>query len=315
MERVGWNAEPEEFLAMVALAYRHALRTVAPSGVEPLFREEASHGAFVDGLEQVCGRLHGPAEMLVVGCADDYLGCDARYAAEVLREVVPRQKIASVYSINLTRDDLHRPVRSCGGLRFDLVVSHSLLHFIPELGAVLRRIVTSLPESGMYLMAHEPNARFWLNQELLEERRRMAAGELARGRRQQLFSLAAYTTKLRLIVGWRPPIDLVRVANQDLRERHAFHAILSPHEMARIVDPHRPADGANEFRIGLNGFDARNLRIGPNRLAWARSYDHLGYVDYRGLPDKWARRNRELEQAYPDDGVNWTALWIVNQPA
>src|SRR5579872_6181517 len=179
MERVGCSAEPKEFLAMVASAYWHALRTLTPSGVEPMFREEASHGAFIAGVEQACRHLNGPAEILALGCADDYLGCDANYTAKVLRDVVPPEKIAALYSMNLTRGDLNKPIRSCGGCRFDLVVSHSFLHFVQELGAVMGRLVTLLSEGGVYLMAHEPNARFWSNHGLLEERRRMAAEELA----------------------------------------------------------------------------------------------------------------------------------------
>jgi hypothetical protein len=46
-----------------------------------------------------------------------------------------------------------------------------------------------------------------------------------------------------------------------------------------------------------------------------RSYDHLGYVDYPDLPEKWKRRDRDLAKLYPRDGSSWTALWVVDKLA
>lgn len=312
MERMGCRAAPAEFFEAVTSAYRRAQQVCLPSSAAPAFREGASHHAFVAGLEQAARYHEGPAHILALGCGHDFAGAGADYAAQVIREVIPAEKVRTLELMNLTRTDLQSPVLSSGKRRYDLVVSHSLLHFIPELSAALKHIAALLPSNGLYLMAHEPNARFRSNQQVLEERQRMLAERAARRRRMQLLNARAYWVKLRIFLGGEPPRSIDTMVNQYLAQRDGLHADLSANEIARIVDPHKPSDGADNFRIGLNGLDAESLcgpGFGDKTLIWSRSYDHLGYLDYNPLPQKWKQRNRELARAYPLDGAVWTALW------
>jgi hypothetical protein len=312
MERVGCQARPAEFLRLVNRIYRAAQKTLRVPDAS--FAHNTSHAIFRDALAEVSRRISRPARILVAGCGDYFAGCDAEYAARVVQNLIP-EKTKSIHTWNLTYADLAEPGKAGVKGQYDLLVTHSLLHFIAGLGGLLRCFSGLLVPGGMYLMAHEPNARFWLNRPLADEGRRILAAWTADDLRHRFFKLSTYLEKAKKMVQG-PPMSLESRVNQGLAQRFGVGANLTALELARIVDPHRPPNGGGEdgFRIGLNGFDRENLsRCGWDALpAWIRTYSHLGGVDCAQLPKKWKQRYSELETLYPDDGAFWTAVWIVN---
>lgn len=136
--------------------------------------------------------------------------------------------------------------------------------------------------------------------------------------RQRALRWSSYQLKLRKLLRVAPPVTLGVLVNRSLAEQYGLRGQVADHEIARIVDPHRPCEAGDGLQIGLNGFDVKQLSQFWNRNSapvWMRSYDHLGFIDYPGLPKKWKDRDRDLAKLYPDDGSSWAALWVAGEPA
>jgi len=309
MTRIGCAAAPEEFLQWMSAGYRYALDALRISDAR--FETSNSHAVLSAGLAEACDRLPAKARILVLGCSDDFVGCNAEYAARTVLDVIAPAKISVLRSWNFARSDLYSRSFPSTLEEFDLVVTNSFLHFVPELGATVRCICSSLARNGMYLMAHEPNARFLSNSVLRGERRQMSI-ETTPTWRQRAFRWSAYQTKLKTWLGGSPPPDIAHVVSEYLAARHGVRGALTGSEISGTVDPHRPSETTGGFRIGLNGFDETSLSdLWPKtaRVVWSRSYDHLGYIEYADLPKKWQQANIKLAKDYPLDGSSWTALW------
>jgi hypothetical protein len=315
MERAGCTVSPEEFLRSFGQSYRAAQRTLHIA--DPDFRRLASHSVFMDGLAHAARRLSGSARILVLGCSEDFMGCSADYAAQAVCDVIPPQEIALLRTWNLTRSDLKLPPSSHEAGQFDLVVTNSVLHFIAELSAALRRVWSLLDKNGMYLMVHEPNARFWSNHVLIEEGRRICADWTADCRRRQFFQISSYWKKLKILIRTEPAVTFEMLVNRLLAKGVGLKNNLTNRQIAMIADPHRPSDPGDGNRIGLDGFDETNLtRLGLDLVVtWKRSYNYLGNADSSDLPEKWQPRYRELERLYPADGAAWTVLWTKSPSA
>jgi hypothetical protein len=315
MERAGCTLEPDEFLRSFGQSYRAAQRTLHIT--DPDFRNLASHNVFMDGLAHAARRLTGSARILVLGCSEEFMGCSADYAAQAVCDVIPPQQIAPLRTWNLTRSDLKSPPSSHEVGQFDLVVTNSVLHFIAELSAALRRVWSLLDENGMYLMVHEPNSRFWSNRILVQEGRRICIEWTADCRRHQFFQISSYWKKFKILTRKEPPVTFETLVNRLLADSIGLKENLTSREIAMIVDPHRPSGPGDANRIGLDGFDETSLtRLGLDMVVtWKRSYNYLGNADSSDLPEKWQPRYRELERLYPADGAAWTVLWTKRPSA
>lgn len=313
MERVGCTASPAEFLGFVSRSYQYALKTLTIPDAP--FESQPSHVVFREGLARASRFLPDNARILVVGCGEDLAGRKADYAVQAVHDVISPGKVSILHSWNWTRADVTSTTRFENVSHFDLVVTNSLLHFAAELGAALQRISGLLSTSGMYLMAHEPNARFWSNLFLRQERQQMRVGT-ATNWRHRVFSWSAYSRKLRTLFGQKQPTSRESVVNRYLAEKYSLRGFLTAQEIAALVDPHRPSELGDGFRVGLNGLSVEflsNVWGGHMHTIWTQSYDHLGPSDYSELPLKWQERDRELAAQYPSDGSSWTALWKVKQ--
>jgi hypothetical protein len=314
MDRIGCTTSPDKFLESVARAYRQGQRSLRIS--DAAFDALSSHEVFIEGLKEASLRLKGGGQIMVLGCGDDFVGRDATYAEELVRKVIPREKMGTVRAWNLARSDLRVSLPPHHAGRYDLIVTNSLLHFIADIGCVVRLIAGMVGERGLYLMGHEPNSRFWFNQTLREERRCMAIETIPTWR-QRALRLSSYRVKIRKLFRARPPVTLGTLVNRSLTDQYGLRGEVANHEIARIVDPHRPCEVGGGLQIGLNGFGVEELAQFWNRSAapvWMRSYDHLGFIDYPGLPEKWKKRDLDLEKLYPHDGSAWAALWGVAEP-
>jgi hypothetical protein len=192
---------------------------------------------------------------------------------------------------------------------WDLVVTHSLLHYIPNLGPVFDLIRRALSPSGGLITCHEPNARFWRNRECQVAVANLRKARLAQRLRRRLrpsHLFRWFRTKTL-------PVDSVSVGvNRYLAERHEFSAALTDEEICRLVDVHRPGSLPGTFRIGLNGFDTDDLGktyLPDFRLLWTGSSGHLGYADASVFPPKWQGIEARLACEHPLAGSVFTAYW------
>jgi hypothetical protein len=308
-ERNGYHGSMADFMSGVCRAYRAAQRSLGAEVSVARLEREPSHKVFRMAAQHLDTMLPAKARILVIGCGADFAGQDSAYAAAMVSRWLAGSKELLVDRKELERRDFAED--GARSVCYDAVVSYSLLHFVAELPSVLSYIAQRLVNGGFYLMAHEPNARYWKNPELLAERQRFSIQSGREDRRRRYLRPSAWGRKIGLLRGKRAP-SLEELVNASLREQPAMHSALTWAEVARIIDPHRSMEVKADLRVGVDGFDSDALRTYGFHAwdtLWESTYDHFGHVDYSGLSRSWMRANSELSRRFPLDGSSWSAIW------
>jgi len=322
MARVGARMDSEEFIEAVSIAFQDIQSENQSGGADTGFRGDTSFGQFQNALH-VARQVYGPSpSVIVLGCARGFAGKAAEIAATTVAEVFGAQESVRIETLDLSpallrefaetsfvRGDAYSEQKH----RFDLVVTHSVLHFVPDVKPFFNLVKWLLKKRGGFILAHEPNARFWENRYCLSAvnalRRDLSSGGLTKG-------LKSLLHPARMLAPFRKvkvePENFWLRLNRVLAERHSFCGPLAENEIRRIVDVHRPEAFPGDFRIGLNGFDADDLGrtyLPGFQLVWSGSADHLGYNPRHMLSEKWQAKETELAREYPHDGSVFTAFW------
>lgn len=304
--RVGSRQSPREFLHGVMEVYKEIQRTEFPADMHQTFRNGPSHPLFVESLRQIRWENKRRLRILVLGCGDPFVGRDSTYAVQVVEESLAADQIEIVDRCEVTPSCWDDRVAHRFGT-YDLVVSHSLVHFLAELVPFFQFIERVTAPGGYYVMGHEPSARFWKNADCLSALRDRQRDELRRRRWSRWPGLIGR------ILGKRQRKPTLHDAiNAALRERFGFSSTLTAQEIDRLVDLHRPKEFPETFRIGSDGFDDDELRqqyLTGWQRQWMGSSGHVGYADARRLGAKWQTRDATLRRQFPLDGTSFTAVW------
>ncbi len=294
MRRVGATAPPGEFKAALAKAWK-AAQSVSDEEVRKRFGTTRGYRDFCVLLRE-CALQQG-ARILAIGTGGGMGGRRAVYAASVIRE---QYAGAAVEELNLgdSAPLTNGPVPA--ERRFDLVVTHSFLHYVPEFHPVCEWVCESVKPGGGYLMANEPNVRFWRNEECVREMERVGAAESRRDRLWKLANPGSYLAKARQVLEGRPSRDEFAEASRLLREWMHLRADLTVEEILAIVEPHRGGLSWAELAAGpLSGMRLENVRTS-------------GYVrrdNPARVPARWREADGSLASRYPLDGCSFSALW------
>lgn len=301
MWRVGASVRPAEFVAAVVEAWR-AVEVVAEETVQERFRSTRAYADFRGAIR----RAASPgARVLAIGAGPGFNGRGSGYAASVVREVLSPAGIAQIERLDVTP-----AVLSDGRRPFDLVVTHSLLHFVYSFRPICRLIRNLIAPGGAYVMANEPNARFWANPECVREMKQVAAAESREKRLRKLASPAIYWRRIRRMgqVGrsWCDEVNAI------LRARFGLVDSLTPKEIVRIIDPYVPDPYPGECGIGADGISWSELECGPLLGMRIEHVVTSGYVMRSNptvLPERWRSLDARLAAQYPFDGCSFTAVW------
>ena len=191
-------------------------------------------------------------------------------------------------------------VRSHGP--FNLLLTNSLLHHLPNIVDTLGSLLPSLSDNAVWLAGHEPSVRFYRNDaclQLLQSYRR--SRKFARW-----FVLDNYAAGVRLLLG-RDPLSATA---DSAYERGLFSKRPSSTVIDRIVDFHVPHSA--EDVSGGGGLDIERMQTWFERdwtLEWSKTYSFLGPFPYVKTPRKWLNKARGLERQYPSDGANFCMVW------
>jgi len=322
MRRVNACLTPAEFIEAVAVTFQEARNGELREVMGQRFRAAASFSMFQKALHLALSERGQAQSILVMGCGHGFAGESADFAAGVLQEIF-LSKRASVTTCNLSSGFLRQDPETLFSTSqfagqegtFDLVVAHSLLHYVPDLTAAFTLIRRLLKPSGGLILSHEPNARFWKD-EACQEAVQALRKEVRAGQRRSRFNVARLYRRFRAATSQTERVS-DRV-NRRLMERYGLMGSLTENEIQRIVDIHRPEAVPGDFRIGLNGFDHENLRqtyLPGFRLIWAGSSGHLGYTCSSSLPPKWRRKEETLAASRPLNGCVFTAYWSQDAAA
>jgi SAM-dependent methyltransferase len=184
---------------------------------------------------------------------------------------------------------------------FDLLLTNSVLHHLPDVDAQLARIEPLLAPDAWWVLGHEPSSRFYRNVEL----RGHFDAYMRQLRWQRFFRPGLYLARLRLFAG-----DPRRAAARASVAAGLFQREPDPETIDRLVD-FGVAHSLKEVEAG-RGLDVRELECrfaGRWELVAVRSYSFMGSVFEGRLPGSWQSRCRDLARRFPEDGANFCAVW------
>ncbi len=188
--------------------------------------------------------------------------------------------------------------------RFDVLLTNSLLHHLPDPLGTIRSLSHLLSSEAVWLAGHEPSSRFYRNPS--------CCSVLEAFRRHQRFrkylSPRKYLRRaMRLLRFNRDP---ARGAAKSAVEKDLVRRRPSRGAVGSLVDFH-VARSSQEADAG-RGFDFREIEEnlhGGWDLAWQKSYSFMGPFYEEHLPKKWLAACQELKLAHPNDGSNSCAVW------
>jgi SAM-dependent methyltransferase len=186
---------------------------------------------------------------------------------------------------------------------FDLLLTNSLLHHLPEIRRTMDSLLPILTSDSIWLAGHEPSARFYRNDRCVR-----FLGQFAQHHKwSRFFKGKSYISKLRNT--FRP--NPVHATAEAAFRRGLFKKKPSSLIIDRIVDFHVP-HSVDEVADG-RGFDFEQMRVDFAKdwqLSWVKTYSFLGPFKPSDAPKRWLRRSHELAERYPNDGANFCAVWF-----
>lgn len=191
--------------------------------------------------------------------------------------------------------------------RFDLLLTNSILHHLPDPSAQIAQLVELLTEDGVWINGHEPSNRFLKNEECF----RVFSNYQQQARWFRMLSpTVVYRALARaLSLGDNP---YARTADRAF-EAGLFLKRPSERLISELVDLHVPR--TPEDALLGRGFDLRDLSRELSdswRLIWSQTYNFLGPVYEGSVGTRWREQCDELRRRFPDDGANYCALWQRN---
>ncbi len=188
---------------------------------------------------------------------------------------------------------------------FDLIVTNSVLHHLPDIQQFLGGVRSLLRPGGIYVAGHEPCREFFEHAEL----HRWTA---AYRRWRRLRRLVTPSTYSRRLVGREPLNDPEAATVVALLKHGLIERPLPPGVVRQLVDIHVPGDG--DLGLGLPGLSRRDLLSGALEgfeVRVSTSYAHI--KDSRSnMGAAWRAIDAWLARRYPFAGSNF--LLAVRRP-
>ncbi len=188
---------------------------------------------------------------------------------------------------------------------FDLIITNSLLHHLPDPIETFRYLAEIAAPSSFWCMGHEPSKRFYLNARLMQ-----TYSDYRRARRlRQLLSPSEVKRKMK---------NLLRLDKNSLSQKTAQKAYelgifkkRPPESLMGLIVDYHVAHSINEAETG-RGFcfqEMENRFTGAWELGWKTSYSFMGRFYEGGLSPKWKAKCDANKNAFPDAGANFATVW------
>ncbi len=321
MERVGAAMAAKDFVEAVSNAYHQVEAERYVIDMHAFFRTCGSYPQFKQALLVAKQTLKLPVSILDIGCGSGY-------DLEVLREVFSPSEVRVIFCCDISPEMLALASSKADGFpcRFvrggieevleygvhDLVVTHSLVHHVPNLTGFFQRLDLVVAPGGGYVTGHEPNRRHWISAECMAVVEKMKRAERRRKGIAKYFVPSRYVSKMARLLRVTKDECLETEVNSILRDHFGLVADLTPQEIRRLVDVHVPDDLPGNFKIGWDGFDWKELQASflPNYdLVCLGTSGYMGNSNPADLPSRWQKINAGLAQRYPLDGSIFSAFW------
>ncbi|MBV9406071.1 MAG: class I SAM-dependent methyltransferase [Acidobacteriaceae bacterium] len=250
------------------------------------------------------------------------VGCGTGLASDCVLKSPLGPKVASVHLLDMSPTMLRKaqsragnwniPVTSNEGTvetlraeqQFDLIVTCSVLHHIPDLAAFLRNIRQVQAPDGVFIHLQDPNGDYLKDEELQKR-----TAELSKTIFPEWISRLAPKRVLgrvyREITG-KQGQDYVSRTNRELLRRGVVQSPLTTKEIFSITDIH-VQDGA--------GISIRRMMewMPDYELISQRAYAFFGRLAST-LPPEWKSREEELSAQRALNGMHISAAWRLSHP-
>lgn len=248
------------------------------------------------------------------------IGCGTGLASDSLLKSRVGAKVRSIDLLDTSRTMLRRaaeraatwpvPVRQFEGLLdslpagepYDVIVTSSVLHHVPDLAAFFRTVRSMQRPGGVFLHVQDPNGDYINDPEL--SRRKAEVAPKAPGWMQRLHPRRVLGRVQRELTG-RQSEDYISKTNRALISQGVIKEPLTVAELFAITDIHAN-DGS-----GISIQELRGL-LPDYELLGQRSYGFFGQLPY-GLPKRFAEREAELIAAVAPNGFHIGAIWMVSR--
>lgn len=182
---------------------------------------------------------------------------------------------------------------------FDIVITSSVLHHVPDIGAFLAEVGRRQEPGGLFLHIQDPNGDAAADPELARRSREMAARRPPEWRER--FTGKRMLGRLKRMLTGAPPGDYISKTLRQLAADGVVREPLTVAELYRITDIHvHNGTGISVQRVGdaLRGYE----------LAAARPYGFYGEMPSQ-LPEDLAREERRLSESGSPAGAWIGAAW------
>ena len=226
--------------------------------------------------------------------------------SQVMLDACRRTLTASGFACRFEFAKLHgrslpEPDGSC-----DVVTMNSVLHHLPEPGAMLREVDRVLKPGGSFIVAHEPNRRFYASRWM---RTRAALLGTVLAPRRTAGAVLRRVGAMRLVhrvLRRRHHGRVLAEVNRRLCDASVVAVPLTQDELTAIVDVQSPTAGGwhPDRGIDIQALAAQHLPGLECRLV---TYDHLGGGSSRagGIVGRYDRR---IAAKRPSDGATLLAV-------
>ncbi len=249
------------------------------------------------------------------------IGCGTGLASDCLFQTELKSRIRSVDLLDTSASMLARaskrgeswnvPVRSFEGLlggvaireRYDLIVTCSVLHHIPDLPSFLAAVRRYQVRGGVFMHLQDPNGDYLSDPEL--QRRQAENPPTGSSTVARLHPRRVLGRLYRELTG-KQGDDYISKTNRELLERGVLKSKLSVAELFSITDIH-VHDGE-----GISIAELRGL-LPEYSLASQRSYGFLGQLE-SGLTGDRKKTEQQLIAAHALNGFHVGAAWVLTTP-
>jgi ubiquinone/menaquinone biosynthesis C-methylase UbiE len=184
----------------------------------------------------------------------------------------------------------------------DVITMNSVLHHLPEPAAVLRDVDRVLKLSGKFIVAHEPNRRFYQSPSM-RTRASVFSPKQTVGAMLRRVGLMKLAQRVRRGHN-RAVLDEV---NRRLMSAGAISNPLTQDELTAIVDINSPTAGGFHADRGID-IEALAAQHLPNFECKVESYDHLGSGADARVGPLLSRYAKRIASKRPKDGATLLAI-------
>ena len=190
--------------------------------------------------------------------------------------------------------------------KYDLVMTNSLLHHIPNPKNLVKLLMNSLNAKGYYICGHEPNKSFYFNEKLVLQTKqfRFYKRIYKRLNFQYIFQK----------VGLKRSVDIIEATNTDLINEGIINKPIPAEYLIKLIDIHVPIGFSKNQCWGELGFSHELFKDDSTD----KQISIPCYFTYSHIKDPltnefkyWKDKKLKLSSKYPDDGADFLAVVSV----